>query len=188
MQAGDDYRNPVHAQQLANGVRFFSGASAFVAFAAAATVSHFTRPWLMTAGPSTIQTYAATRAPRVLVIALGTNDVRLLTRSPAWGQYTLTDFAGSLDTAIQSQQGRCVILVNVANHFPESDYSPNVVAVNGTLAARTSPTVRLLDWDSASAPHPDWFLPGDIHHSPAGSAQYINLIRDAVNAALGSGC
>jgi hypothetical protein len=54
IQAGDDFRDPVHAQQLANGVRFFSGASAFVAFAAGATVSHFTRPWLMTAGPSTI--------------------------------------------------------------------------------------------------------------------------------------
>lgn len=192
---GDSLVFGVDVQTMANAIRFFRGTDAFVAAAGGASMAHFNKPSLIQAsGLSTIQQYEEFfGSARVTVIALGSNDARIITGEldEATG-YTLDEFAQQAQIAVTSglAHSQCVVLVNVANHW--SLAAPDVVnEINAALGALGTgdPRVRTVDWNAFSSPHPEWFAaPTDIHHSEAGKIAYRDFINNAVAAAMAAGC
>lgn len=192
---GDSLVFNLDVQAMANVVRFFRGTSSVVAAAGGASVAHFNKASLISsAGLSTIQQYEDFfGSVRITVIALGSNDARIITGERGQdGAYTLDEFDGQAELAVSSglSHSQCVVLVNVANHWDVA--APDVVDhINtkleelGTSDAR----VRTVDWNSLSANHPEWFIsPTDIHHSDVGKTAYRDFLNDAVAAAMASGC
>jgi hypothetical protein len=192
---GDSLVFNLDVQVVANAIRFFRGTDAFVAAAGGASMAHFNKASLIgAAGLSTIQQYEDFfGSARVTVIALGSNDARILTgeRDQAGG-YTLGEFAQQAEIAVASglSHSQCVVLVNVADHW--SLAAPDIVSeINAVLGelGTGNPRVRTVDWNAFSALHPEWFLaPTDIHHSDAGKVAYRDFINNAVAAAMASGC
>jgi hypothetical protein len=192
---GDSLVFNVGAQTMADAIRFFRGTSSVVAAAGGASMAHFNKPSLIgAAGLSTIQQYEDFfGSVRVTVVALGSNDARIITgeRGQADG-YTLDEFLQQAQLAVSSglSHSQCVVLINVANHW--SVAAPDVVdQINSSLhdLGTTDPRIQTADWNSFSAPHPEWFAsPTDIHHSEAGKTAYRDFINNAVAAAIGSGC
>lgn len=192
---GDSLVFNLDVQQLANAIRFFRRTDAFVAAAGGASMAHFNKETLIgAAGLSTIQQYEDFfAAVRITVIALGSNDARIITGERGQdGAYTLDEFAGQAEIAVSAglTHSQCVILVNVANHW--SIAAPDVVdQINATLAqlGTGDAHVRSADWNAFSATHPEWFAsPTDIHHSEAGKIAYRDFINNAVAAAMATGC
>jgi hypothetical protein len=192
---GDSLVFNLDVQTVANAIRFFRGTDAFVAAAGGASMAHFNKPSLIqSAGLSTIQQYEDLfGSARVTVIALGSNDARIITgERDEMGGYTLDEFAQQAELAVSSglSHSQCVVLVNVANHW--SIAAPDIVdEINATLSelGTGDPRVRTVDWNTFSAPHPEWFIaPTDIHHSEAGEIAYRDFINNAVAAAMATGC
>jgi hypothetical protein len=192
---GDSLVFNLDVQTVANAIRFFRGTDSFVAAAGGASMAHFNKASLIgSAGLSTIQQYEDFfGSVRITVVALGSNDARIITgeRGQSDG-YTLDEFAQQAQIAVSSglSHSQCVVLVNVANHWDVA--APDVVdQINSALGNLGSgdPRVRTVDWNSFSAPHPEWFAsPTDIHHSEAGKTAYRDFINDAVAAAMSAGC
>jgi hypothetical protein len=69
-----------------------------------------------------------------------------------------------------------VIVVNVRVTQPWQD------AVNATLAAHAAshPNVKLVDWLTLSAPHPDYFYSDGTHLRPLGAEFYSAVITQAL--------
>lgn len=192
---GDSLVFGLDVQVLANAIRFFRGTDSFVAAAGGASMAHFNKASLIgSAGLSTIQQYEDFfGSVRVTVVALGSNDARIITgeRGQADG-YTLDEFAQQAEIAVSAglSHSQCVVLINVANHWEIA--APDVVdQINTTLGdlGTGDPRVRTADWNAFSAPHPEFFAsPTDIHHSEAGKIAYRDFINNAVAAAMASGC
>jgi len=192
---GDSLVFGVDVQTLANAIRFFRGTDSFVAAAGGASMAHFNKPTLIgAAGLSTIQQYEDFFGTvRITVVALGSNDARIITgeRGQSDG-YTLDEFAQQAELAVSSglSHSQCVVLVNVANHWDIA--APDIVdQINATLAelGTGDSRVRTADWNAFSAPHPEWFAsPTDIHHSDAGKIAYRDFINNAVASAMATGC
>jgi hypothetical protein len=192
---GDSLVFNLDVQNLANAIRFFRGTDAVVAAAGGASMAHFNKASLIgAAGLSTIQQYEDFFATvRITVVALGSNDARIITgeRGTADG-YTLDEFTQQAEVAVSSglSHSQCVIVVNMANHWELA--APDIVdQLNATLGsvAAGDPRVRRADWNAFSAPHPEFFAsPGDIHHSDVGKAAYRDFINNAVAAAMTTGC
>ncbi len=192
---GDSLVAEIDTQVVANAIRFFQGTSAVVVAAGGASVAHFNKESLIQAATlSTIQQYENFFGTvRITVVALGSNDARLITQERGQtGGYTVAELAHQIDVAIASglSHSTCVVLINVANHWDIA--APAIVdEVNDVIgcAAIGKARVRAADWNSFSASHPEWFLsPTDIHHSDAGKTIYRDFIVNAVGAALASGC
>jgi hypothetical protein len=192
---GDSLVFNLDVQAMANAIRFFRGTDSVVAAAGGASLAHFNKASLISsAGLSTIQQYEDFFGTvRITVVALGSNDARIITGERGQdGAYTLDELDGQAEIAVSSglSHSQCVLLVNVANHWEVA--APDVVNhINATFQdlAATDPRVRTADWNSFSAPHPEWFLsPTDIHHSVAGKVAYRDFINNAIAAAMASGC
>jgi hypothetical protein len=190
---GDSLVFNLDVNVMANAIRFFLARDAVVAAASGASVPHFNEAELIRpAGISTLEAYVAFLADvGVTVLALGSNDARIITRERTQrGGYSIDEFAHQLHVAVMTARARsrCVVLVNMANHWDAA--APEVVdQVNAVLGCENTATtrVRIADWASASAPHPEWFAsPTDIHHSEAGKLAYRDFLRDAVDAAIKS--
>lgn len=174
------------SQPLANLLTSTSGRLTWVAASVGASVPNFVnRGWLdnPTWGGSNlamIEEYNRFLGARITVIALGTNDVRLMADAP--GQYGPSQHAAALATAIQQARASsvCVFLVNPADHSGPSR-SDEVAAVDQNITAASGGTVFRVDWKGYSAGHEDWFAgPDDPHHSQMGRLLYADLIHRSV--------
>ncbi|HZR11849.1 MAG TPA: hypothetical protein VFC33_01245 [Acidimicrobiia bacterium] len=98
--------------------------------------------------------------PSVVVVHLGTN-----------GPFSAAQF----DATMRAIGPRKVVFVNA--HEPRSWEQ----AVNATLQAGVArwPNARLVDWNAASTPHPEWFWQDDIHLRPQGAQAYAALVAFA---------
>ncbi len=95
-----------------------------------------------------------------VVLALGTN-----------GPFTAAQLLALIHDLGPVRQ---VVLVNVRVPRPWQD------VVNATIAqvAARETNVRVFDWYAASAGHPGWFYPDDVHLDPRGATQYAErLVR-----------
>lgn len=161
----------------------------------AASFAHFNKDTLI--GPSglaTVQSYTAFFQPlRITVLALGSNDARLITgeQTDPYG-YRLSEWRDQAFIAAGSalSHSSCVVLINVANHW--SLAAPWIVdEINAGLAALDAASSRIhtADWNAFSAGHPEWFEnAGDIHHTPAGMTAYRDFVNDAIAGAMAAGC
>jgi len=193
---GDSLMNGVGPQTMANAIRFFEGTDSVVVASSGAGVAHFNKPSLIqSANLSTIQNYQDFFGSiRVTVVALGSNDARIITAERGVDQlaYTIDEYFQQEELAVSASlsHSNCVILVNVANHWFAA--APDVVdSINGFIQGldEQGGRVRKADWNAFSAPHPEWFLnPGEIHHTPAGSEAYRDFINGKIGEALASGC
>lgn len=181
-------------QDMANAIRFWRGTDSVVAAAGGASFAHFNKPSLINpAGLSTIEQYVNFFGNvRVTVLALGSNDARIMT-AEAGNQYgySFQEFGQQLSEAISDARthSRCVVLVGIA---PWSLASPQIVNdVNALMAWAGSSDWRIefADWRSHSSGHPEWFVaPGDVHHTPAGAVAYRDFINNWIASMLGRGC
>ncbi len=69
---------------------------------------------------------------------------------------------------------------------------PDFASLNDRLVAAEArwPTLRVLDWDSASKAHPDWFVPDDgvgIHLTKDGATAYAAWLKGILDAVPGIG-
>lgn len=148
---------------------------------------------------SPLPSLAAFLRPRVALVALGTNDARLIANGS--GGYTQQDFQGAAAKSIDALLNvkSCVVLVNTTTHFyPPSvpGYPAQAAGVNAYLKQRVDTgggRVRMAtrdgqDWDTLSAGHPEWFLPNDYHHSDSGINEYRSFLVDNVKSAYQAGC
>jgi hypothetical protein len=182
-------------QTLADMIRFWRGLSSVVVSAGGASWAHFNKATLI--GPyglGTIQNYADFFHPRIMVIALGSNDARIIGGevNDPYGyrvnEYKDQAFWGSIAALSQSQ---CLVLINVADHWSAATTSQIIAEVNVGLDNLDAASDRIFtfDWDAFSAPHPEWFgHPTDIHHTTAGQAAYRDFINNGIAAAMASGC
>jgi hypothetical protein len=195
-------------QELANAVRFWSGRDTFVGARKDASLSHYMSETLWNAPPEEIPDPAPPLKPSIFevgvvgfkrdltVIALGSDDARILTTDGDRGdaRYTSTDYRGQLDKAvtIALDNCKCVVLVNVADHWSNVASSLDIAAINKEIAeavAAEPAKVRLADWKTHSAGKESWFnSPGDIYHTPAGRSAYQGFLVSAINLALNNGC
>lgn len=163
-----------------------------VAASGGTSFSHWVTPSLITkAGLNTVDNYVRFFKPRITVLALGTNDARILTTDK---NYLQSDFEQSAGTAIMQSLAvsRCVVLTTVTTHtgplwqpFP---FLAKANAVNAYLRGRPRDRIFIADWEAASAGHVDWFQPDQIHPVyGVGTNAYRNTVLGAVRSALASG-
>ena len=191
---GDSLVFALPVQELANSVRFWSGSSSVVAAAGGASTAHYTKESLISpAGLTTVQNYVSFFQPRITVIALGSNDARILEATAGQsGGYVIQDFQGALGSVIDQglRFNGCAIVVNVAEHWTNS-MLPYIQSVNtniDAIAAQKGTRARVADWQSHSDGQP-WFAGAqDIHHNAAGKVAYRDFITSAVTDAMANGC
>ena len=181
------------SQGLADLLTSSSGRLTWVAASGGASVPNFVNhgwldnpPW---GGPNlaTIEDYNRFLGARITVIALGTNDVRIMADVPA--QYGRGQHAAALATAIRQARtsSTCVFLVNPADHSGPSR-SDEVAAVDQNIAAAAVGRVFRIDWKGYAAGHEDWFVTaGDPHHSQVGRLMYADLIHRSVRDRIAAG-
>jgi hypothetical protein len=102
----------------------------------------------------------------VVVVELGYND-------PDWA------FVDSIDAAMRALVARgAEHVVWLTLHSAQAPYPE----LNGDLRAATArwPQLTLVDWDAASADHPEWFQLDAIHLDKRGGRALAQLIRTAV--------
>lgn len=140
-------------------------------------------------GAGLVWEHAALLQPRLVVIALGTNDARIMTASPElyqpWQHYELVRHTVE-QTLLHT---RCVLLVNVREREvpgPGGMALADAAAVNDNLgwyaAASAAPgedrRVFVADWNSHALLQRSWFEPGDVHLTWAGQVSYASFIAD----------
>lgn len=121
---------------------------------------------------------------RLTVVALATNDARIMTQSP--GSYSAQTQYSIMHGAVDQirNHSRCVLLVNVK---PQTTYGPNgnitmssakATAVNSNMlwlaTTYSRGGVYIADW--ASHASMSWFKPNDVHLTGAGSIYYRGFI------------
>jgi hypothetical protein len=185
----------LQVQTVADAIRFWRGTDSVVVAAAGASTAHFNSPTLIHGvGLSTIAEYEAFFGNvRVTVLALGSNDARILA-AEAGNQYgyNFQEYGQQLSKAITDARShsQCVVLVGIA---PWDDAAPRQIVsdINALMAWSGSVDWRVVfaDWRSYSAGHPEWFAgPGDVHHSPAGATAYRDFINNWIASMLSRGC
>ncbi|MEZ4287364.1 MAG: SGNH/GDSL hydrolase family protein [Polyangiales bacterium] len=134
-------------------------------------------------------------SPRIVIIALGTNDARILTADAGMDSgYTIDEYKASLESIVQHARnnGACVGVVSVSEHEWEDASLDNVQLVNQTMQEVVNrygtSKVRVFDWNTTSR-NKDWFLASDdIHHNATGRQAYRRLIVDGVGSLIDLGC
>jgi hypothetical protein len=182
-------------QTYADYVRLYSGRSSTVAAATGASWSHFTKSSLIgTAGLSTAYDYINFLKPRLTVIALGTNDARILQGDVGKsGGYTYDDFIGSVNSIVSAVRAtsKCVLLVNVTER-PQTGagFVAQAKLVNLELLVKTfdNPYVRVADWNEYSKGSDTWFKTdagsAGYHHTDSGKAAYRQFIMEKIASTL----
>lgn len=102
------------------------------------------------------------RLPGVVIVHLGNN-----------GTFTANQFTEMMRVLADTPR-----VVFLTTKVPRKWQDPN----NGALVqgARLYPNVQVIDWNSASALHPEWFWKDGIHLRPEGAQFYANLIALAL--------
>jgi hypothetical protein len=188
----DSAGNPTDGvQTYADNVRFFSGRNSTVVAAAGASWSHFTKSSLIgSAGLSTAYDYIKILSPRLTVVALGTNDARILSVDSS---YTFDDFIGSVNSIRSAalEKSRCVLLINVTERpATGAPFVEKAKLVNLGLLTQTfdRPYVKLADWNtySAGAVHDSWFKTDGLnfHHTDLGKGEYRKFIMSNIASTL----
>ncbi len=119
----------------------------------------------------------AAHHPTALVIALGTNDARMIaeSRRPPAEQWAIT--RATAFTALADAEGvPCVVWVGINAHtdrFFLSTFGPEFNAFVQRYAV-------FADWSARSVGHPEWFLLDEVHLSAEGDRQYAALIAETV--------
>jgi hypothetical protein len=134
--------------------------------------------------------YAARAHADQVVLALGTNDARILAARPP--VVTLDDVERQVRWGMARAAGTstgCVILVapTARSHPSEAREVRDLVARLATASRR----FVVADWGAYSTGHGSWFVaPGNVHLSPGGNAAYATFLTGyAVRARAGSlGC
>lgn len=195
-------------KELADAIRFWSGRNTLVGAREDASLSHFMSATLFNDKPDPVpeppppptpgllEVGVAGFKPDLTVLALGSDDARILTTDVARGcsRYTIGDYRGQLDKAVEVSlaSSTCVVLVNVADHWDDVAAASDIAAVNTEIAevvAAEPARVRLADWKTHSAGKEAWFKsPGDIYHTSAGRSAYQSFLVSAINLALNNGC
>lgn len=128
---------------------------------------------------------------RLTIAALATNDAVLITNHSnvynAGTQYAV--MAGAADQVLAHSE--CFLLVNVSARatWTMSLAAAQAVNANMHLLDTREPDVFVADWNAHSAGHPEWFIPGDVHMTPAGELYYLAFIRDQAKARMANnGC
>lgn len=118
----------------------------------------------------------------VLVVALGTNDLR---RGPADRRdddTILSDTSASVGRVVGAARGaRCVVWVTVGASTEFAGLGDRPDRFSALLPMALAPlgaTVRIADWRSASAGHPDWFDWDGLHLSRSGQVAFAGVIAD----------
>lgn len=195
LMVGDSLTNGVGAQAFANLLKSSNGRSAFVAASSGSSIPNWRNPgWLDNpayggGNLASLQNYEDFFKPRITILALGSNDARIMTGSPA--SYSATaQFLNMVDAVNQAKsRSKCVLLTTVANHWSAAT-TANVNAVNASIAwADVNITgVYVADWKGYSAGHSDWFKsPTDIHHSNIGVLKYAEYIANVTKLLVASG-
>jgi hypothetical protein len=140
--------------------------------------------------------YVARERADHVILALGTNDARVLAADAVAeehgaGRVTRRDderqVLQGMNRARESVPGCVVLVLPTTRGYPRQQR-----LVRGELAALArGQNLRLgrtrfatVDWDAASHAHPDWFRrPGDVHFSPAGNEHYAAFLAAAADAA-----
>jgi hypothetical protein len=60
----------------------------------------------------------------------------------------------------------------------------NVVNTALAVAPTRHPNLTVLDWQAASAAHPEYFNSGDVHYTPAGYSAWAGMVRDKLDAIM----
>lgn len=195
---GDSLVLNLDAQAMADHMSKVTGRSTVVAASAGASTKNFvTDGWLhdpVWGGPAltTIGNYSAYLKAGITIIALGSNDARIMTHHRV--AYAPLAYVAALIEAIDQAKthSTCVFLVNVADHWGAVATSPNIGFVNQSIDGATAYSwankVFKIDWASYSAGQDSWFAaPDDIHHSPAGELYYADFITRAVDERIRAG-
>jgi len=147
---GDSLVQWGNPQLHANALRDATGRVGLAVGSVGASYSHWIRESLIGGvGLSPIGSYVTFLAPQITVLALGTNDARLLAEDP---KYTAADVADSITWAVASARtkSKCVILVN--SHTRSPKFSSNIRTVNSTannVAAKwTDGSVTVANWNA----------------------------------------
>jgi hypothetical protein len=97
-----------------------------------------------------------------IVMNLGNND--LLNRDTVREIFTL------------AKSSRRVVVVNTAVPRPYRDENNRIIKE----VAREYFNVRVVDWDSISQDHPEYFAPDGVHLVPTGVGAYVLAIDEAL--------
>ena len=108
--------------------------------------------------------------PSRLVLALGTNDARLQGVGP------FEDLLSSLPSST------CVVW---PRPYRATDQIAAFDAAMDPLLAR-HPNVRVIDWASQVAAHPEYLLPDGLHYNDAGAKAYASMLFLAVEECVNS--
>jgi len=119
-----------------------------------------------------------------VVFVAGANDVPRIEDEPDQAA-AVGRLRQQFDAAMADMAGaRCVVWPTVieAPNFYWAGPTYAATAVNDLIRSEAAahPSVRVVDWSSLSAPHPEWFIPDLLHHTPAGEAAFRQALLDAM--------
>ncbi|MCD9622804.1 SGNH/GDSL hydrolase family protein [Rhabdothermincola salaria] len=126
--------------------------------------------------------------PEVLVVALGSNDIREF----AIGHQDLGGYRDLVRATLATARDvPCVVWVGVnttsgywgpgGDHVVYGPWVNLMTSVEITASGRAPGRTFLADWASRSAGRHDYFVaPGDVHHTSRGSRAFLDLIADTV--------
>ncbi|CAA0114254.1 Uncharacterised protein [Halioglobus japonicus] len=128
--------------------------------------------------------------PTITVIALGSNDARIIAAGMTTPNgYTPAVHRADLITAVAMAQStsQCVLITNVADNWDAPNFDAAVAAVNANIASVIAEKDRpggkrviLLDWVGRQQGHPEYYAEDGLHHSEAGKEAYKTAITDGV--------
>jgi hypothetical protein len=122
---------------------------------------------------------------RLAIIALGTNDARIMSRWPHL--YSQRQQLEVMNNAVREvrRTAECVLLVNVRERDvlgPGGMVAREAQNVNENMwwVAALDPEGRtfVADWNGHAALHDDWFRAGDVHLTWGGQLEYARFITD----------
>lgn len=137
-------------------------------------------------GAGVVWDYTAVLDARLAIIALGTNDARIMSRWPHL--YTQRQQLEVMNNAVREARrtADCVLLVNVRER--------NVFGLGGMVAreaAHVNENMRwvsvldpdgrvfVADWNAHAAPHEQWFEENDVHLTWGGQLEYARFITSS---------
>ena len=174
-----------NAGAFADTMRFITGRNTVVGASAGSSMSHWVTPSLIQPlNMPLLQDLTNFAANGVAVIALGTNDARLM---DADANYKLADYAAALNKGIDGAlvDAKCVVVVNTSSRVGQANRVRRQ-SVNSTILSVNKRGGRVLvgDWDAYSAGRADWFSGDNVHHTAAGSEAYRAFMSNQVVGAL----
>ncbi|WP_336638692.1 acyltransferase family protein [Micrococcus luteus] len=122
------------------------------------------------------------------VVNVGLNDAANMAKA---GDFSSAE--KRIDGVMQAADGKPVLWVNgITMPWTKNEFyaNENIQKLNAVLVEVTAkyPNLRVYDWASDAAPHPDWFLEDDANHNNAeGSAAKAEHMAKALVAAFPKG-